>query len=379
MKIVVNTRLLRKNQMDGIGWFTYNTMQHIVRSNPDIEFHFLFDSGIEKDFLFADNIVPHNLFPPAKHALLNIIWFEVSVKSILKKIKPDLFLSPDGILCLGWDGKQYSVMHDINYHHNPQDLKWSNNKYYNYFFPRIAKKATRLATVSNYSKQDIVNTYHVSPGKIDVVYNGVNDFFKPLTQEEQYNTKLRLTGGKDYFLFVGALHPRKNLIRLLQAFDLFRETTQVHIQLVIAGKPMYKKEDIRQCHHQMKYKDDVIFPGRITDDEINNVVGSAFALTFVPTFEGFGIPIIEAMQCEVPVICSNTTSMPEVAGDAALLVDPFSVDEIKEAMIRIYTDEVLRKDLVERGKKRKRLFTWERSAQLLWTGIKKCIDTDLES
>jgi glycosyltransferase involved in cell wall biosynthesis len=379
MKIVVNTRLLRKNQMDGIGWFTYNTMQYIVRNHPEIEFHFLFDSGIEKDFLFGENVVPHNLFPPAKHALLNIIWFEVSVKAVLKKIEPDLFLSPDGILCLGWKGKQYGVMHDINYHHNPQDLKWSNSKYYNYFFPRIAKKATRLATVSNYSKQDIVNTYHVPPEKIDVVFNGVNDFFRPLSQQERSKTKLRLTGGKDYFLFVGALHPRKNLIRLLQAFDLFKTTTQAPIQLVIAGKPMYKGEEIRQYYQQMEYKHDVVFPGRVPDEEINAVVGSAFALAFVPTFEGFGIPIIEAMQCDVPVICSNTTSMPEVAGDAALLIDPFDVDEIKDAMIRIYTDEVLRKDLVEKGKKRKLFFTWERSAQLLWTGIRKCIDTDLET
>jgi glycosyltransferase involved in cell wall biosynthesis len=372
MKIVVNTRLLRKNQMDGIGWFTYNTMRHIVNRNPDVEFHFLFDSGVEEEFLFADNVIPHNLFPPAKHALLNIVWFEFSVKQILKRVIPDLFLSPDGILCLGWNGKQYGVMHDINYHHNPQDLKWSNNKYYNYFFPRIAKHATRIGTVSNYSKQDIVDTYHVPSGKIDVVYNGVNDCFKPLLAEEQAKTKARLTNGQDYFLFVGALHPRKNLVRLMQAFDSFKQTTSAPIKLVIAGKPMYKEEEIRQCHHLLKHKDDVIFPGRIPDEEINSIVGSAFALTFVPTFEGFGIPIIEAMQCDVPVICSNTTSMPEVAGDAALLVDPFAVDQIKEAMLRVYSDEGLRKELLEKGRKRKLLFTWERSAELLWEGVQKC-------
>src|SRR5688572_30107594 len=99
--------------MDGIGWFTYNTLQWIVKQNSQIEFHFLFDSGIEKEFLFAKNVIPHNLFPPAKHAVLNVIWFEISVKIILEKIQPDLFLSPDGILCLGWKGKQYGVIHDI--------------------------------------------------------------------------------------------------------------------------------------------------------------------------------------------------------------------------------------------------------------------------
>jgi glycosyltransferase involved in cell wall biosynthesis len=373
MKIVVNTRLLRKNQMDGIGWFAFNTMQYIVKRNPAIEFHFLFDSGIESEFVFAQNVIPHNIFPPAKHALLNMVWFEVSVRALLKRINPDLFLSPDGILCLGWNGKQYGVMHDINYHHNPQDLKWSNNKYYNFIFPRVAKKATRLATVSDYSKQDIVNTYHVPPEKIDVVYNGVNQFFKPLTAEQQLQTKAALTGGKDYFLFVGTLHPRKNLVRLLQAFEQFKQITKAAVQLVIAGKAMYKEEEIFQQHRQMMYKEDVVFTGRVPDEKINDVLGAAFALTFVPTFEGFGIPIIEAMQCDVPVICSNTTSMPEVAGDAALLVDPFEVDAIKNAMIKIYSDASLRQALIEKGRIQKNLFSWERTATLLWQGIERIL------
>ncbi len=373
MKLVVNTRLLRKDAMDGIGWFTYNTLQYIVKQNPNIEFHFLFDSGIEKDFLFADNVIPHNLFPPAKHALLNIVWFEVSVKTILKKINPDLFISPDGLLCLGWNGKQYGVMHDINYYHNPRDLKWSNNKYYNYFFPKYAHKATRLGTVSNYSKQDIVNIYKVNPHKIDVLYNGVNQFFKPISEQQQKATREQLTEGEEYFVFIGTLHPRKNIIRLLQAFELFKKETMAPTKLVIAGKNMYKVNKIYQQHQQMEYKKDVIFTGRIPDKDLNLLLGSALALTFVPTFEGFGIPIIEAMQCEVPVICSNTTSMPEVAGDAALIVDPFNVNEIKEAMKKIYQNNALKKELIKKGSIRKNFFTWEKTANLFWEGIAKCL------
>jgi glycosyltransferase involved in cell wall biosynthesis len=166
------------------------------------------------------------------------------------------------------------VMHDINYHHNPSDLKWSNSKYYNYIFPRVAKKAARLATVSNYSKEDIVRSYHVPPEKIDVVYNGVNDFFKPIPLEMQMLTKNRFTAGQDYFLFVGALHPRKNLIRLLLAFELFKDETSSSMKLVIAGKPMHKGEEISQQHQQMKFKDDVVFAGRIADEDINDVMGS---------------------------------------------------------------------------------------------------------
>src|SRR5947209_1529658 len=120
MRFVVNTRLLRRNEMDGIGWFTFNTLKHIVTQHPEIEFHFLFDSGVQEEFLFGSNVIPHNLFPPAKHAILNVLWFEVGVRRLLYKLNPDLFVSPDGLLCLGWDGKQYGVMHDINYFHNPR-------------------------------------------------------------------------------------------------------------------------------------------------------------------------------------------------------------------------------------------------------------------
>jgi glycosyltransferase involved in cell wall biosynthesis len=372
MRIVVNTRLLRKNEMDGIGWFTFNSMKHIVRNNPSVEFHFLFDSGIQEEFLFSPNVVPHNLFPPAKHALLNLAWFEWSVRKILNKLNPDLFFSPDGLLCLGWNGRQHGVIHDLNFFHFPADLKWSNRIYYNHFFPKYAEKAVRLATVSNYSKQDIAKSFKVDPAKIDVVYCGINEFLHPVTEETKWKVKNRLTAGNEYFIFVGTLHPRKNLLRLLTAFDLFKTQTSAGMQLVIAGRPSYKAEDIYRFHSQMKYKKDVKFTGRIDDDEINDVMASAFATVFVPHFEGFGIPIVESMQCEVPVICSNTTSMPEVAADAALLVDPFDNNGICNAMVRMYAENGLREELVIKGRERKKLFSWEVTAAKLWNSIERC-------
>ncbi|MEJ7768868.1 MAG: glycosyltransferase family 1 protein [Chitinophagaceae bacterium] len=373
MKIAVNTRLLRKNQMDGLGWFAYNTLKYIVQNNPSIEFHFLFDSGIDKEFLFAKNIVPHNLFPPAKHALLNVVWFEWSVKNFLQKLNPDLFLSPDGILCLGWKGKQYAMIADLNFYHNPEDLKWTNNKYYNYFFPRYAAIAARIATISEFSKQDIVQTFKVAPEKIDIVYCGINNFLAPVDKATQAKIRTEITGGKEYFIFVGTLHPRKNIVRLLKAFELFKIETNADLKLVIGGKPSYKMDDIYDQQKQMTSKDDVVFTGRIDDSRINHVLGSAMALTFVPHFEGFGIPIIEAMQCDIPVISSNTTSMPEVAGNAALLVDPYNVEAIKSAMVRLYSDPALRNELVVKGRLQKNIFSWERTANDMWKSIEKCL------
>ncbi len=369
MKIAVNTRTLRQNQMDGIGWFAYNSLKHIVRKNPGVEFHFLFDSGIKKEFLFGDNVTGHNLFPPAKHALLNLIWFEWSVKRKLQQIRPDIFLSPDGILSLGWKGLQYGVIHDVNYVHRPLDLKWSNRKYYNTFFPRYAARAARIGTVSEFSKQDIVSSFGIAPGKIDVLYNGINSFYRPVDEATRLATRAQYAAGKDYFVFVSTLHPRKNIIRLLEAFDIFRDQAGQDMKLLLVGKEMYRTGEMHAYHGKMKYKDDVVFTGRLGDQEINAVVGSALAMVYVPVFEGFGIPPIEAMQCDVPVIASNNTSLPEVIGEAGILVDPFQVHEIARAMEQVATTPALRESLIGKGRVQRTKFSWERTADLLWDSL----------
>lgn len=373
MKIAVNTRLLRKNAMDGIGWFTYNTLKKITVENPGIEFHFFFDSGVDESFLFSKNIVPHNLFPPAKHALLNIAWFEWSVKRKLQSINSDLFLSLDGILCLGWAGKQYGIIHDLNFYHMPEVLKYSNRVYYNHFIPKYAKKATRLGTVSEFSKQDIIKTLGVAPHKIDVLYNGINAFFEPVSGNVKQETRNRLTNGNPYFVFTGTLSPRKNILGLLKAFELFKVQTNSNLSLVIAGGGMYKTQELYEYQEQMKAGVDVIFTGRMTDDEMNKAVASAEAMIFVPFFEGFGIPPIEAMQCGVPVIASNTSSVPEVTGDAALLVDPYNIQDIANAMERLYTDTSLQAHLIQKGHIRKTFFSWDKTADLLWESVGKML------
>ncbi len=373
MKIAVNAQLLRKNDMYGMGWFAYNTLKHIVEQNPEVEFHFLFDSAIEDEFIFNTNVIAHHVKPKAKSIFLKIFWQQWSVRRKLREIKPDLFLSPDGSLCIGWNGKQYAVIHDINFFHNSSYLNWKARIYYNSFFPKFAKKASRIGTVSTYSKLDIINAYGIAPDKIDVVYNGVNSFFTPVPEDETNKTKSELTDGENYFIFIGSLQPRKNILRLLQAFELFKKRTKSPFKLVIAGKEMYKVSDIYTVYDGMMFKGDVIFTGRVPDEKINAVLGSAYAMVFVPLFEGFGIPVIEAMQCNVPVICSNVTSIPEVAGDAALLVDPYNVEQLSVAMGRIYRDDSLRCELIEKGKKQKTLFSWENTANLLWNGILECL------
>ncbi|HEY0031362.1 MAG TPA: glycosyltransferase family 1 protein [Bacteroidia bacterium] len=376
MEIVVNTRLLIKNKLEGIGWFTFETLKRITNAHPEHHFIFLFDRNYDEDFIFADNITPLILSPPARHPFLFYWWFEFSVAAFLNKYKPDLFLSPDGYLSLKANCKQLAVIHDINFEHYPKDVSWLVRKYYTHFFPKFAAKASRIATVSEFSKKDITAHYHIAAEKIDVVNNGCNESYKPVSKELQSATRQKYSKSQSYFLFVGSLHPRKNIFRLFEAFDQFKNLDKNDVKLVIVGEKYRWTSEIKRTYIGMKHREDVIFTGRLSTEDLNKVIGSALAMTYVPYFEGFGIPILEAMNCDVPVITSNVTSMPEVAGDAALLVDPFSSTAIAAAMLQLYKDESLRNSLIEKGRKRKLAFSWDKTADALWKSILKTVEPE---
>lgn len=375
MKIAVNTRLLLKDKLEGIGWFTNETLKRITQQHPEHKFYFIFDRAYDESFLFSKNIEPIVVFPQARHPFLYFTWFEISIPLVLRKINPDLFFSPDGYLSLSTPTRSMNVFHDLNFEHHPEDLPFLERKYYRNFFPRYAHKACRIATVSEYSRQDIVKQYGVSPDKIDVVYNGMNEVFKPVNEETRKSIQQKYSEGKPYFVFVGALHPRKNLANLFKAYDDYRKNNDTDVQLVIVGNKKWWTETIRLAYEKMEYKDDVRFIGRLQEEELQRVIASALAMTYVSYFEGFGIPIVEAFRCDTAVITSNITSMPEVAADAALLVNPFSISSISEAMRKITFDDKLREDLIARGRLRREHFSWQLSADRLWASIEKALSS----
>jgi len=375
LKIAVITRLLIADRLDGIGRFTNETLKHITASHPEHQFLFLFDRPFHERFIFSNNITPLIIPPQARHPLLFLAWFELSIPLVFNKHKPDLFFSPDGFLSLISHIPSVAVIHDLNFEHFPGDLPWTIRNYYQKMFPLFARKARRIATVSEYSKQDIIDHYKIPARKIDVVYNGCSEQFKPLDAEAQHKVRQQFTDGADYFIFVGTIHPRKNLVNLFKAFDLFKETDHNGIKMVLAGARMWWTDEIKDSFETMNHKEDVIFTGRVSDPDLSGLMASALALTYVSNFEGFGIPILEAFNCEIPVITSNISSMPEVAGNAALLVDPFSIESIAEAMQKIAFDPQLRNQLVKNGSGQKELFSWKKTADKVWNTIETSLLT----
>jgi len=373
MKIAVNARLLIPGKLDGIGWFTYETLKRITRSHPEHQFYFIFDRKFSEEVIFSSNVTPVVIPPPTRHPFLWMFWLEVSVPAILRKYNIDLFLSTDGFLSMLTRVPQVAVIHDINFHHRPGDLPFLNRRYYRFYFPRFAEKAARLATVSEYSRRDIINHYDIPEEKIDLVYNGANEFYEPLSENIKEEVRKKHTEGSPYFIFIGNLHPRKNVRNLLRAFQLFREEYRSDFKLVIVGEKFFLNKPLEEQLENMYFRKDVIFTGRVSTEELKELLGSAWALTFVPFFEGFGIPLVEAMRCDVPVIASNVTSLPEIAGEAALYVNPDSPGSIRDAMVRIVKERGIRDSLIEKGRERRKLYSWDNTAEALWQTIEKVL------
>jgi glycosyltransferase involved in cell wall biosynthesis len=375
MRIAVNVRFLIKNNLEGIGVFTYETFKRIVTDHPEHNFYFLFDRKFDPEFIFSDNITPIVINPPARHPFLWYIWFNLSLPRVLKQIKPDIFISADGFLPPKSNIKTLNLIYDIAFEHYPNDIPQLVSKFYRKFFPKFAANADRIATISEFTKVDIVTKYHIDPAKIDVVYCGSSSIFIPIDDSEKLSIKQQLTDGIDYFVYVGALHKRKNLSVLLKSFDKFRDICNKEFKLVIIGRKAWQTDEMMQAYESMNYKADVIFTGRVSDDLLAKYMGAAYALSYISYFEGFGLPLLEALYCDVPVITSDRTSLPEVAGNAGLIVDPFQVNDIALVMKNIAENPSLRDDLIKKGKHQRIKFTWEITSELLWQSILKTTNT----
>lgn len=372
MVIAVNTRFLLKENLEGFGYFTKEVFGILTKKYPEHQFHFFFDRPFDEAFIFSDNVTGHIISPPARHPLLWKYWFDVKVPSLLKKIKADVFFSPDGQCSLITKVPQCLVVHDLAFLHYPDGYQKSHLRYYKHYMPKFISKAKTVLTVSEFSKSDIIQQYKTPPEKISVVYNGVKEIFKPINFDEQAILKDKYSGGVEYFLYVGAIHPRKNLITLLKAFSIFKKRLQSSMKLVLTGRLAWKNNEFLELLKNYKYKDDVVLTGYLNEKELAALMASAYAFVYPSLFEGFGVPVIEAIRCRVPVLTSKASSMEEITEGAALYFDPANVEDMAQKLMRVYKDEEERKGLIEKGFTIAQKYSWEKTAEGVWENL---IDT----
>jgi glycosyltransferase involved in cell wall biosynthesis len=374
MRIAVNTRFLLADNMEGYGYFIAETFKRITKNHPEHQFIFLFDRPFDKRFLLSGNIIPVVTGPAARHPLLWKFWYDIKVTAALKKHKADVFLSPDGFCSLTTSVPQCIAVHDLSFLHFPSHIKKSHLLFYKRYTPKFLAKAKTIITVSDFSKEDIVKHYKTPEEKINVVYSAAKEIFKPVAEKVKEEVKNKYTEGKEYFIYIGAIHPRKNLLNILKAFSLFKKRQQSNFKLIIAGRLAWKNDTLAENLKTYKYKGDVIMTGYVAETELVNLLASAYCLMYPSLYEGFGVPPLEAMQCNVPVITSQSSSMQEICGDAALYADPQNYTDIADKMMQVYKDETLRNELIKKGRDMCKKYSWDKTAELLWQTIIKTVN-----
>ena len=371
MRIGVNTRLLLPGTLEGIGRFSKEVLSRMALQHPEDEFVFFFDRPFDQKFIFANNVTPIILAPQSRHPVMWYLWFEKIVSKAIINQKVDVFFSPELYCCLSVDTPTIMIAHDLAYLHYPDHIPFSHLTYHKYFVPRFLQRADMVGAVSEATMNDLIDNFKVEKEKFFLAYNGPTPGFIPLDHPSKESVLNSVTGGAPYFIYLGSMHPRKNVDAVIKAYGKFRDNHPgaMH-KLVLVGRLAWKSSKIKQAYEQSPYKEDILPLGQRAD--ANKILAAAEALIYVSLFEGFGIPIIEAMQCDVPVITSNVSSMPEVAGKGALLVDPMRIGGISDAMSKVL-DPTVKESLIKEGQKRLARYSWEKTSEIVYQNIRSCI------
>lgn len=366
MRIAVNAIFLQNNQLEGYGHFADEVLNRLVKNHPEHEFIFLFDRPYDQRFIYASNVIPLLVKPQARHPLAFKWWYDVKAPLALRRFKPDVWLQPYGFCSLTSSIPQVLILHDLAFLHFPDFIPWYHRLYYRFFTPGFLHKAKKLVTVSGFTRNDIVHHYQVAAENIQVIHGAARQVFKPLSFGAKEEVKASYADSREYFLFVGGIHPRKNLMNLLKAFSLFKKWQHSNMKLLVAGRLAWQYGDIVEKMKTYKYRDDVVMLGYLTDEQLANITAAAYALVYPSFFEGFGLPIVEAMQSGVPVIAADTASLTEVGGDAARYASPDDPDAIAKEMLALYRDENLRSACIYAGLQRAATFSWDTTAAQVW-------------
>lgn len=365
LRIAVNTRFLLPGKLEGLGWYTHELLRRMVINHPEDTFIFLFDRPFHPDFIYGKNVIPVVIGPRARHPLAWLIWFEWSVPRALAHYSAEIFFSPDAHLSLRSKVPAVMTVHDLIPLQYPEQVRWWARTYYRWFIPHFLRRADQLVAVSGFTKQEIEKT-GIATNHISVVYNGCREGFSPLPEAEKQQVRSTFAGGQEYFFYTGAIHPRKNIPRLLRAFDTFKAATGASVKLLLAGRFAWQTGEVKTAFEQARYRQDIHFLGYVPETDLTRLMASALALTYPSTHEGFGLPLLEAMNAGTPALTARASCLPEIAGDAALLVDPYSEKEIAAGLEQLYRDAALRAALVTHGNLRRANFSWDAAAAQLY-------------
>ncbi len=361
MKIGLDASRANKPHKTGVEWYSYHLIEEFKKIDKENHYFLYTDKPLQGDLAKCPNNFEECMlaWPLSRFWTLGRLSWEM----LAGKHQPDVLFVAAHTLPLIAPKRAVVTVHDIGFEHYPDLYPWADKFYHRFAIKIIKLLADKIITVSNYSKDDIVDFYKIEPQKIEVVHNGYDEIKYRVLRADQ-NILKKYNINSDFILFIGRLEEKKNTPRLIEAFGEFKKKNPVDKhQLVLVGKPGFGFERVEQNIKKYGLEKDVVLTGWLGDDELPQLLNLAQAFIFPSLFEGFGIPVIEAMACGCPVLCSNSTSLPEAVGEAALMFDPFKVEEIASRLGQVLQNETVQESLREKGLKQAQGFSWNKCAQ----------------
>lgn len=360
MKIGIDIRILSfHHNKAGIYQYVYNLVSNLLSVDAQNEYILL---STIRGFRGDEKISSH--FVRRFSGRLSTLFLEklsVPVEVLIGKI--NIFHGPCFFIPRSLSSKSIVTIHDLLPFRHPEFLpvKWNNAVKKSTY--ASVKKADSIIAVSDYTKNEIMDLFKIPGERIRVIHNGISPIFKQVKDQSKINdVKAKYGVNGPYLLFVGNIEPKKNIEKLIRAFVMLRNETDYKYSLLIAGGKAWHYPKVRDLVRELQISNEIIFTDVVEDDELPHLYSGAELFVFPSLHEGFGIPVIEAMSCGTPVVTSNATSIPEIAGDAALLIDPSSESEIAEAMHKILSSSIIRGQLIKKGIERAKKFSWEKTS-----------------
>lgn len=385
MKIGIDAQTILNPEMGeaaGLGHYTYQLIRHLLKIDSQNEYVLFFSyQAREKDIKKLKKIGKSNVrikhFPFSYYKkFLPGVYSELLKAAVFARERLDILHVPGGKVPRAYRGKVVVTAHNLAIKKFPelfskkQVLKFKLN-------PPAFDRADLVIAASNAARKDLKDEFKIKNNKIQVINHGFDEkFFQDASIGEIQKVKNKYGIKGEYFLFMNTIKPLNNLTRLIETFAKLKATLEnkkprSHYQLVLAGKDGWMAHQIHQIAKDFGLKNQVIFTGYIPPEDLNALFGGADVFVFPPIYEEFGAPVLEAMACGAPVVCSNVPSLSEVVGDAALLVDPYDTNAMKEAVLRVLEDQRTREELKKKGKEQARKFHWEKTAMLTLDAYRK--------